>query len=257
VCTLLLWKNRHPDYPVVVAANRDEFEGRPSTDPLRLSEDPIVVGGRDEVAGGTWLAVSEHGNLVALTNRRGAGRHDPAKRSRGTLVLDLARRGTLDDIRSALRAIDSRAYNPFVLIALDPREGVVARAGDDGFDLAPIADGVHAVTNWEFDDQRHPKARRALELASSIDMSGGVETLVERLHRLLADHAPSERGNDGGLCVHRPDERYGTRSSAIVLLNTSGRARFFYGRGHPCENGMEDVSGLLPAEDSARAAVES
>ena len=257
VCTLLLWKNRHPHYPVIIAANRDEFEGRPSADPMRLSERPLVAGGRDEVAGGTWLAVSERGIIVALTNRRGAGRHDPTRRSRGLLVLETARRDSLDEICGALRAIDPHAYNPFVMIAIDPREGVVVQAGEPGLDMADIPDGVHAVTNWAFDEERHPKSLRALELARTFDVAGSdAAALAERLHTLLADHAPGERGMDGGLCVHRPEDRYGTRSSAIVLLDPDGRTKFFYGRGHPCENGLIDVSALLAREDSARAAVE-
>jgi uncharacterized protein with NRDE domain len=256
VCTLLLWKNRHPEYPIIVAANRDEFEGRPSSD-LRLSEQPLVVGGRDEVAGGTWLAVSEHGIIVALTNRREAGRHDPTKRSRGLLVLECARRQSLPEIDEELRGIDPHEYNPFVLVALDPRNGLTVQAGDDGLGIASIADGVHAVTNWSFDDQRHAKARRALELAQTFDIvHGDAVTLADRLHTLLSDHAPGERGDDGGLCVHLPQDRFGTRSSAIVMLTRTGRARFFYSRGQPCENGLTDVSALLTGEDSARAAVE-
>lgn len=257
VCTLLLWKNRHPRYPIIVAANRDEFEGRPSSDPMRLCEHPLVVGGRDEIAGGTWLAVSENGIIVALTNRREAGRHDPSKRSRGLLVLECAHRASLGDVEQLLRGADPHAYNPFVLVALDPRTGLAAQAGDDGLALESIAVGVHAVTNWSFDDERHPKALRALEVARAFDVGNGDATeLADRLHTLLSDHARGERGEDGGLCVHRPDERYGTRSSAIVMLDRSGRARFFYGRGHPCENSLTDVSALLSGEDSARAAVE-
>jgi uncharacterized protein with NRDE domain len=257
VCTLLVWKNRHPRYPIIVAANRDEFEGRPASDPLRLSEHPLVVGGRDEVAGGTWLAVSERGLIVALTNRRGAGRHDPAKRSRGLLVLECARRSSLDEIDAALRDAGAHAYNPFVLVALDPSAGLVAHAGDDGLRTAAIADGVHAVTNWDFDDERHPKALRALELGRTFDVARpDAPALADDLHRLLADHAPGERGMDGGLCVHRTDEQYGTRSTAIVMLGHDARARFFYGRGHPCENGLTEVSALLAGEDSVRAAVE-
>jgi uncharacterized protein with NRDE domain len=257
VCTLLVWKNRHPRYPIIVAANRDEFEGRPASDPVRLNEHPLVVGGRDEVAGGTWLAVSELGLIVALTNRRGAGRRDPAKRSRGLLVLECARRSSLDEIGSSLRDVDARTYNPFVLVALDPHAGLAAQAGEDGLHIAAIADGVHAVTNWDFDDERHAKARRALELARTFDIARTeADALAHDLQRLLADHAPGERGMDGGLCVHRPEEQYGTRSTAIVMLEGTGRARFFYGRGHPCENGLTDVSALLAGEDSVRAGVE-
>lgn len=263
MCTLLVWKHRRPDYPIVIAANRDEFEGRPSTGPQRLHEQPLVVGGRDEVAGGTWLAVSEHGLIVALTNRRGAGAHDPSKRSRGQLVLDLARMAQLADVRAAARALDARAYNPFVLVAFDQRDGLAVHGGDDGLHIAPLADGVHAVTNWEIDAPEEPKTRRALELAEAFDIaSGGADALARRLHALLSDHAPGPRGNDGGLCVHRPDERYGTRSSAIVMLagemaaGEAGKPRYYHVVGHPCENRIEDVSALLAGEDSASAAVE-
>jgi uncharacterized protein with NRDE domain len=207
MCTLLVWKHRRPDYPIVVAANRDEFEGRPSTGPQRLHEQPLVVGGRDEVAGGTWLAVSEHCLIVALTNRRGAGAHDSSKRSRGQLVLDLARMARLADVGEAARVLDARAYNPFVLVALDRSNGIAVQGGDDGLHIAPLADGVHAVTNWEIDAREEPKTRRALELAEAFDIaSGDADELAGRLHALLSDHAPGQRSNDGGLCVHRSDD---------------------------------------------------
>lgn len=271
MCTLLIWKNRRPGHPIVIAANRDEFEGRPASPPRLLAEHPRVAGGRDEVAGGTWLAISEHGIAVALTNRRGVGKHDPTKRSRGRLVLDLARRPSLAEVRSALERTDSHAFNPFVLIALDAAQGFYAQTGRDGITFGDIEDGVHAVTNWEFDGASHPKGRRALELAEGFDVAAGKDDeLAARLHVLLSDHAQGERALDGGLCVHRPDEQYGTRSSAIVLLaqrggrsnefdryKTLGATRYYAVEGHPCENPLFDVTPLLGREDAARAGVET
>ncbi|MBV8171822.1 MAG: NRDE family protein [Candidatus Eremiobacteraeota bacterium] len=257
VCTLLIWKNRHPEYPLIVAANRDEFEERPSSDPLRLNEDPLIVGGRDEVAGGTWLALSERGTIVALTNRRAAGAHDPTKKSRGTLVLELARLDSPPAIEQAVRALDSQSYNPFVLVALDRTGGFAATAGDDGLNLQPISDGLHVVTNWKMDDTNHPKARRATELAHALDIDVPLPQLVERLHMLLSDHAADGSGErDVGLCVHRPAEGFGTVSSSIIALDNAGGAHFYYSRGHACESRIRDASALLRPEDSRRAAVE-
>ena len=256
VCTLLLWKNRHPEYPIIIAANRDEFEERPSTDPQRLHDHPLVAGGRDEVAGGTWLAVNETGMVVALTNRRGAGRHDPRKQSRGLLVLELAQLATFAEVAASLGERDPHTYNPFVFIAVDRSAGIAAHAGDDGLRIEPIADGVHAVTNWEMDERRHPKTRHALDIAQALQLEQERRSLVAQLHHMLADHAPGEHGNDGGLCVHRPAEQYGTVSSAIVLLDSSGCANFYYARGHACESRITDVSALLRTEDSAGARVE-
>ena len=266
MCTLLIWKNRRPGHPIVIAANRDEFEGRPSSAPRQLAERPRVVGGRDEAAGGTWLAISEYGIVVALTNRRRAGKHDPTKRSRGRLVLDLAQRPSVSDIRTQLERIDPHAFNPFVLVALDTHDGIYAQTDRTGLTLGTIADGVHAVTNWEFDSVGEPKGRRALELAETFDVrTGSADELAARLHALLSDHAPGEHGNDGGLCVHRPDEHFGTRSSAIIMLRphpaSRGRdyvpTRYFAVEGHPCTNPLVDVTALLREEDAMRARVES
>ena len=289
MCTLLIWKNRRPGHPIVIAANRDEFEGRASSPPQQLVARPRVVGGRDDVAGGTWLAISEFGIIVALTNRRRAGKHDPSKRSRGQLVLELAQRPTVEDIREHLERFDPHAFNPFVLVALDVAQGVYAQTDTAGLTLGTIPDGVHAVTNWEFDASSHPKGRRALDLAKRFDIAAGSEDQVAaRLHALLSDHAPGERGLDGGLCVHLPDEHYGTRSSAIVMVAdrrahsstsdlpasegreytsrgrdyTAGgrgyipRMRYYAVEGHPCENHLSDVTALLRQEDATRAGVE-
>lgn len=282
MCTLLIWKNRRPGHPIVIAANRDEFEGRAASPPRELVEHPLVVGGRDDVAGGTWLGISEYGIVVALTNRRRSGKHDPSKRSRGQLVLELAQHPTVAAIRAHLEHLDPHAFNPFVLVAIDVEHGMYAQTDTAGLTLGTIPDGVHAVTNWEFDATSHPKGRRALELAKTFDIAAGSEDQVAaRLHALLSDHAPGERERDGGLCVHRPDEHYGTRSSTIVmladrrvrsstfsqLLTSRGRdysrggddiprMRYYAVEGHPCENYLSDVTALLRQEDAARAGVE-
>jgi uncharacterized protein with NRDE domain len=247
MCTLLVWKNVHPEYPVVVTANRDEDERRPSTRPQVLSREPRVVGGLDQQGGGTWLAVSSLGYLVALTNRRGAGKHDPSKRSRGRLVTDLAGRAGLTDAQSRLREIDAREFNPFVLLALDNHSGFAAHGGEGGLDVALLSDGAHAVTNWDLDSERDQKARRALELARAFPLATtGAGALAPALHALLQYHEDGPNGRDGGLCVHLPHAHYGTRSSAIVLLGaTPAATMYYYGEGHPCEGELEDVTSLL------------
>lgn len=85
MCVLAVFLGLDPERPLVVAANRDEFYGRPSQPPQVLN--PGVLGPRDLQGGGTWLAVNEQGLFAAVTNRRA-----PAKtadsRSRGLLVLE-------------------------------------------------------------------------------------------------------------------------------------------------------------------------
>ena len=47
------------------------------------------AGGRDLMAGGTWLAVNDHGVVAGLTNKPAEEGRDPSKRSRGEIPLAL------------------------------------------------------------------------------------------------------------------------------------------------------------------------
>src|SRR5689334_2133259 len=123
MCTLILGLGILGPGSLLLGANRDESPARPSTDPIVLVEAPrVVVGGRDLVSGGTWLAIREARFVTALLNRRPAAgdARDPATfRSRGLLCLDAAAAGDegarLDVVRGLLRR-DS--FAPCTLVGL-------------------------------------------------------------------------------------------------------------------------------------------
>lgn len=87
-------------WPLVVAANRDEYLDRP-TAPLACWTSPSgqqIVSGRDLSAGGTWFGVTPEGRIAFLTNVREANAL-PGQRSRGELVTRwLESRGGIDEL---------------------------------------------------------------------------------------------------------------------------------------------------------------
>src|SRR5579859_5683856 len=96
MCTILLaWQNVN-DADFVLAANRDELIDRPAEPPQLLVNNPPIVGGRDLLGGGTWLAVAEGERVCAVTNRRtgikGEVIRDPSRRSRGEIPVEALRR---------------------------------------------------------------------------------------------------------------------------------------------------------------------
>jgi uncharacterized protein with NRDE domain len=96
MCLILLAVDSHPQFPLVVAANRDEYYARPTRPLQPWPEAPQLLAGKDLNAGGTWLGLTRNGRFAAVTNARDA--HAPATpRSRGALTLDflLARGPTL------------------------------------------------------------------------------------------------------------------------------------------------------------------
>src|SRR5206468_12518835 len=115
-----------PEFPAVVAANRDEFLSRPTSPPLVLDYENGIFGGRDDIAGGTWLAVNRRGVVAALLNRRTDEPIDPKRESRGQLCLAMLREPSAEAARAAIAAQAPQRYNPFNLLVADTRHAWIA-----------------------------------------------------------------------------------------------------------------------------------
>src|SRR5215203_6440835 len=91
MCVIFFAYNQHPEYPLILLANRDEFYARPTERADFWQDFPEIFAGRDLVHGGTWLGITTRGRFAAVTNYR-----DPAatgKFSRGNLVGDFLKSG--------------------------------------------------------------------------------------------------------------------------------------------------------------------
>jgi uncharacterized protein with NRDE domain len=245
VCTLIALHQLHRDFPLVVAANRDELYSRPTAGPTRLSESPRIVGGLDQSKGGTWLGVSAHGFFVGITNQRGGP--SPALRSRGEVVLEALKRPRLADALGWLAALDGRAYNPFNLLFGDAARLYVAyaRAEAAALEIVELGPGVWALPNDRLGSREFPKAERAVELATPLVALPWPE-LVPRAQAMLADHAqpsPAIEQPFQALCVHTPS--YGTRSATLLALSARGLEHYLHAEGPPCQTPLRDCTELL------------
>ena len=88
MCTVVLLIRPGHDWPVMLAANRDERLDRAWDAPAEhWGGHPGVIAGRDRTAGGTWMGINRHGVVAAVLNRQGSLGPAPGKRSRGDLPL--------------------------------------------------------------------------------------------------------------------------------------------------------------------------
>ena len=233
---LLAWIHRtHPDAPLVVAANRDEVLDRPSVAMTVLREaGPRVVGGRDELAGGTWLAVNHHGVAAGLTNLPSPGGRDPSKRSRGELPLLLARHETAKEaVEELTKQVSPRAFNPCWILVGDGRDLFYLDVTGDAVGVAALEPGVHVLENVPI-DARSPKAAEVKRLVQdALPLRG--EELVAALATILGSHElpegadadPRRPAETYAACVHAGP--YGTRSSTIIVGD-----EVRYADGSPC-----------------------
>ncbi|HEU4525833.1 MAG TPA: NRDE family protein [Gemmatimonadales bacterium] len=232
MCLILLALDTHPDYALVVAANRDEFYDRPTARAGFWSDAPRVLAGRDLKAGGTWLGTDRSGRFAAVTNYRQGQREPEAPRSRGRLVADYLV-GTRDG-RAHIAQVEREAalYNGFNLIAGD----VAALFYFSNRESRPraLAPGIYGLSNHLLDSP-WPKVTVGKSGLTAL-LSGGGE-LLPRLFELLSD---SRQAADAALprtgvsaewerllsSAFIATEGYGTRSSTVVLVGRDGAAVF-------------------------------
>lgn len=88
MCLIVFAHQVDSDYPLLVAANRDEFYARPTAPSRFWPDHPDLLAGKDELAGGTWMGMTRQGRFAAITNYRDPAATQPKARSRGQLTLD-------------------------------------------------------------------------------------------------------------------------------------------------------------------------
>ena len=226
MCTLIILRRPGHDWPLLLAANRDEMLERSWQPPARHWPDrPDVVAGRDELAGGTWLGVNDDGVAAAVLNRVGSLGPTTDKRSRGELVLEALDHGDAAAAATALTDLDGAAYRSFNLVIADNRDAYWVRStGIDDVAVAPVPAGLSMITSGEINDLDSPRIRNFLERFRTAappaieagDWSAWETLLASRLYDAADD--PSE-----AMCIVT-DHGYGTVSSSLIALPAAGNA---------------------------------
>jgi len=239
MCTLVVLHRCAPGAHLWVAANRDEYLERPAEGPaLREGRDGPIVAPLDRRAGGTWWGLNAMGLFVAITNRPTA-HLDPARRSRGQLVVDLLGAATAHEAAECAGALEPSLYNPFNLVLADACDAF-ALVYEDAPALLPLAPGVHVVGNADPDAREVPKIRRTLERAEQV-AAGPADAIRDGLAAICRTHG-DDPDPKGDTCVHLGG--YGTRSSTLLRLGAAGD-RLEHAAGPPCTSPYEDFTALL------------
>lgn len=201
MCLIVAAWRAHPDWRLIVAANRDEFHARPASPAAFWPDRPALLGGRDLEAKGTWMAVSRRGRFAAVTNYRGA-REPSAAESRGALVT----RFLESDVPAkdyVGQVVERQAsYSGYNLLACDGEE----LWWTSNRDSAPrrLDPGYYALGNLLLDSPDvlplRDRARELVEAAPS----------VETLFSLTAS-------------AQIVNEQYGTRCSTVCMLGEGVR----------------------------------
>jgi uncharacterized protein with NRDE domain len=223
MCSLVILRRPDHDWPLLIAANRDELTDRPSRPPGRHWPDrPEVVAGLDMETHGSWLGLNDHGLAAAVLDRHGTLGRLPGLRSRGELVLEALDHAEAGEAAGALADLSPDAYRPFNLVIADPTHAYWLRHGGDGeIRVHPIPAGLHMLTAGELDDAGDPRIRVFLPCFRTAlvpepdqnDWSAWIALLQRR------DAAPGTEPCGAMNLDHDLDgRRFATLSSSLIAL---------------------------------------
>lgn len=242
MCLIVLAWQVHRDYPLVVAANRDEFFARPSEPAAFWTDAPDVLAGRDLEAGGTWLGITRQSRFAALTNYRDGRKPAADTPSRGALVAGFLRGD--DDPADYLQQAQARApaYNGFNLLIGDARRlGYFSNRTPEDATIRWLEPGIYGLSNHLLDTPwpKLTSAKSAFSRAlTRLPDTGACFDLLADDEIVPDPHLP-ETGVPlawervlSAVFVKSPE--YGTRASTVLACRGDGGITFIergFGRG--------------------------
>lgn len=230
MCTIIVVNHHYKEFPLVVAANRDEAYSRPSTPVQILSKEPLIIGGKDETKGGTWFGVNKQSIFVCGTNQ---GTLDKSiKTSRGHLIKNALKCQSIKELLDFVEDINPTEYNKFNLVFGDSKTAFVAHSYLlHSMVIRELSKGVHVISNdMKFTGETTQAQFIHKKLDGIVDMPW-----LDYYKALKKTLASSEYGVR--VKPHRKEGKiYGhcTRSSTIAAFSDTGLERYkFFDRTTP------------------------
>jgi hypothetical protein len=221
MCTVVIRRQPDQDWPLILAANRDEMIDRAWAPPARHWPDrPEVVAGLDQQAGGSWMGVNDHGVVATILNRAGSLGGFTGKRSRGELVLEALDHADAVTAAESLAALDPDAYRPFNLIIADNSEAFwLAHRGTGPIRVMTIPEGVSMITEGDLNDPNSSRVRRYLPRFRA---SAPNEPPALSWRALLEDRISDPTPGDTSAMCFRRDDGFGTLCHSMIALPSLG-----------------------------------
>lgn len=228
MCVIFFAYRKHPRYPLILLANRDEFYERPTTRAAVWADHPEIYAGRDLVHGGTWLGITKTGRFAAVTNYR-----DPAaptgKHSRGDLVGDfLKSRVSVADYLAEIsaRAADFSGFN-LLVGEINSKTQTVGYYSNRQHEIKILEPGIYGLSNHLLDTPWRKVEKGKAALTKLVENDGFEK---EKFLEILGDKTLAEDPDlpDTGIGFEREKllsaifietPVYGTRSSSLVTID--------------------------------------
>ncbi len=237
MCTLVvLHRPGHP-WPLLLAANRDEMLDRAWDAPAaHWPERPGVIGGRDHLAGGTWLAINRAGVVASVLNRQGSLGPKLGKRSRGELPLIALAEDSAEAAAAAITGLDAGEWRRFNMVIADRHGAYFVRGLATGAPHAErLAPGLAMVTARDPNDLTSPRVARHLPRLKAASPPKPPDDW-ESWRAIIADRS----GAIESQFTIEPQGGFGTISSSLLALPEIGAPVWLFAPEAP------DIAAFVP-----------
>ena len=238
MCLIIFSYQSDPRFPLVVAANRDEFFARPTAQAALWTDEESgqqLLSGRDKQAGGTWLGATQSGRFAAVTNIRDPSQTEPRPRSRG----DLTRQYLAGDEspqqyceQLTKNCEDFAGYN--LLVGDCNSLFYVNNHKEKVWKLEP---GVYGLSNGLLNSSWPKVDNGKIRLQALLQQPEKLTT--DALLEMMSDRSQAEDANlpNTGISIEverqlssafilNPEREYGTRCSTALIVDQLGPTRF-------------------------------
>jgi hypothetical protein len=238
MCTIILLNKISEEFPLIVAANRDENLDRASSPVQVLLKEPIIIGGKDDVKGGTWLGVNQESLFATITNQNTTD--NTKKLSRGKIVIDALKCRSLKELLSFVEELNPFEYNDFNLVFGNQDAVYVAHSYLlHSMVIREIPKGINIISNNVKFTGTDDKTRLIHDLLAPINNTYNWLTIYKDLKSLLST-------TDYGIRCKPRKNREGkitgktTISSTILAFDPKGLVRYkFYDRSQKIKAGVK------------------
>ncbi|WP_299076987.1 NRDE family protein [uncultured Paraglaciecola sp.] len=231
MCILFVAVNQHKDYPLIIAANRDEFFKRGTAQSHFWGPEQNMLAGKDLQAGGTWMGINKQGFIASLTNIRDPQKVRADAITRGELVSHYLRTPVNNyQHKLSLNKADYNGYN-----LLFGKWHSLAVYNNHLDKTQPLTDGYYGLSNATLNSP-WPKTNKGVEMLQQYCQNGH-DILPEKLFELLLDkHLAADQDlPQTGIpiewerrlsAIFITGEDYGTRSSTVLTIDKDQKVQW-------------------------------
>jgi len=231
MCTVAVAWKIHPQYPLILVANRDEYFARPTEAMRWQPQNPHLLSGRDLESGGIWTGFMRDGRWGLITNVRKPQFFGKNGLSRGKALCDYFEKGQ-SDAEKYLRSGNFSQYNGFNLLIGDEKS--LWYATNDEFEMRKLSPGIYGLSNARLDTPWPKVSDLKMRFSDYIRNEKHLQAADLEKLMMKSDEAPDSQLPQTGvplewerrlsaLFIQTPD--YGTRATSICLIDTWGNAQ--------------------------------